>query len=73
MRDVARILFILFKATEVNSLVYNTPAEIWKVKELKRLVEKLRGIRVELGPQGAFGEPMCGGSRFARISSLRAP
>ena len=28
MRDVARILFILFKATEVNSLVYNTPAEM---------------------------------------------
>jgi hypothetical protein len=36
------------------------------VKELKVLVEKLRGIRVALGPEGAWGGPMCDGSRFAR-------
>jgi hypothetical protein len=68
---VARILFTLFKTTEVNSLVHNTPAEILKVKELKRLVEKLRAIRVELGPETALGGPMCGGSRFAREFPLR--
>ncbi len=66
VEDVARMLFTLVKATEVNSFVYNTPAEICEVKELKRLVEKLRGIHVELGPEGAWGGPMCDGSRFAR-------
>jgi nucleoside-diphosphate-sugar epimerase len=66
VEDVARMLFTLVKATEVNGFVYNTPAEIWQVKELKALVEKLRGIRVDLGPEGAWGGPMCDGSRFAR-------
>jgi len=66
VEDLARMLFTLVKATAVNSSVYNTPAEIWKVEELKELVEKLRGIRVELGPEGAWGGPMCDGSRFAR-------
>ena len=66
VEDVARMLFTLVKATEVNSFVYNTPAEICEVKELKRLVEKLRGIHVELGPEGSWGGPMCDGSRFAR-------
>lgn len=66
VEDVARMLFTLVKATEVNSFVYNTPAEIWEVKELKGLVEKLRGIRMELAPEGAWGGPMCDGSRFAR-------
>jgi nucleoside-diphosphate-sugar epimerase len=66
VEDVARMLFTLVEATEVNSFVYNTPAEIWQVKELKGLVEKLQGIRVEHGPEGAWGGPMCDGSRFAR-------
>jgi len=56
VEDVARMLFTLVKATEVNSFVYNTPAEIWEVKELKGLVENLRGIRVELGPEGAWAD-----------------
>ena len=60
------MLFTLVEATEVNSFVYNTPAEIWQVKELKGLVEKLLGICVELGLEGAWGGPMCDGSRFAR-------
>jgi nucleoside-diphosphate-sugar epimerase len=66
VEDVARMLFTLVMATEVKSFVYNTPAEIWGVKELKGLVEQLCGIRVELGPEGAWGGPMCDGSRFAR-------
>jgi UDP-glucose 4-epimerase len=66
VEDVARMLFTLVKATEVNSFVYNAPAEIWEAKELKELVEKLRGVRIELGPERAYGGPMCDGSRFAR-------
>jgi len=66
VKDVARMLFTLTKATKMDSFVYNTPAEIWEVKQLKELVEKLRGVRVELVPEGARGGPMCDGSRFAR-------
>jgi integrase len=66
VEDVARMLFTLTKATKMDSFVYNTPAEIWEVKQLKELVEKLRGVRVELVPEGARGGPMCEGSRFAR-------
>jgi nucleoside-diphosphate-sugar epimerase len=66
VEDVARMLFTLTKATKIESFVYNTPAEIWEVKQLKELVEKFRGVRVELGPDVARGGPMCDGSRFAR-------
>ena len=66
VEDVARMLFTLVKATEVSSFVYNAPAEIWEAKELREFVEKLRGIRVQLGPEGAWGGPMCDGGRFAR-------
>jgi nucleoside-diphosphate-sugar epimerase len=66
VEDVARMLFTLTEATKMDSFVYNTPAEIWEVKQLKELVEKLRGVRVELGPEGAGGGPMCDGSRFER-------
>ena len=66
VEDVARMLVTLAEASKVNWSVYNTPAEIWEVKQLKELVEKLRGIRVELGLEGAAGGPICDGGRFAQ-------
>ena len=66
VEDVARMLVTLAEASNVNCSVYNTPAEIWEVKKLKQLVDKLRGIRVELGPEGAGGGPICDGRRFAQ-------
>jgi len=66
VEDVVRMLFTLTKAPKVNSIVYNTPAEICEVKRLKELVEKLRGIRVELGTEAGRGGPMCDGGLFAR-------
>jgi len=66
VEDVARMLLTLVNATELSRFVYNTPAEIWGVKELMRLVEKLRGIRLEIGPERALGGPMCDGTCFAR-------
>jgi len=66
IEDVARMLFILTKAAAINNSVYNTPAEILEVKQLKELLEKLRGIRVELGPEEAGAGPICDGCRFVR-------
>jgi len=66
VEDVARMLFILAEASQINLPVYNTPAEIWEVKRLKELIEKLRGIHVELGSEDAAGGPICDGSRFTQ-------
>ena len=66
VEDVAAMLFTLAEAFEVNFLVYNTPAEIWEVNRLKELIEKLRGIHVELGSEDAAGGPICDGSRFTQ-------
>jgi nucleoside-diphosphate-sugar epimerase len=71
VQDVARMLFILAKATRVNNLIYNTPAEIWEAKQLKELVEKLCGLRVDLGPDEASSGPTCDGGRFAREFSFQ--
>lgn len=65
-QDVARMLATLVEAVETGSFVYNTPAEIWQAGRLKAVIEELRGIHVELGPDGAHGGPLCDGSRFAR-------
>jgi nucleoside-diphosphate-sugar epimerase len=64
VEDVARMLFTLAEASEVKYLSYNTPAEIWEVKQLKELIERFRGVRVELGQESAGGGPICNGSRF---------
>jgi nucleoside-diphosphate-sugar epimerase len=68
VKDVARMLFILANTTTLNSFVYNTPAEIWEVQPLKKLVEKLHGKCVELGYKGAGGGP-CATVDVSRESS----
>lgn len=62
--DVARMLETLATAPVLRQLAYNTPAEIWEAASLKRTVEELAGIRVQLG--GDRGSPLCDGSQFAR-------
>ena len=66
VEDVARALVTLAEAAQMNSFIYNTPAEVWEARQLKELIEQLRGIRVELEPGGAHGGPTCDGSRFVR-------
>lgn len=66
VEDVARALVTLVDTAEVSSPVYNTPVELWKAQKLKEIVEKARGIRVELGPEMAQGGPVCDGNRFSR-------
>jgi nucleoside-diphosphate-sugar epimerase len=66
VEDVARMLVTLADTAEMCSFVYNTPAEIWEPRQLKEIIEELRGIHVVLGPDLAHGGPMCDGSRFAR-------
>jgi nucleoside-diphosphate-sugar epimerase len=66
VEDVARMLVTLLQASQVDQVVYNTPAEQWQAGDLKQLLEESLGIRVELGPPGAHGGPTCDGGRFAR-------
>jgi nucleoside-diphosphate-sugar epimerase len=66
VEDVARMLVILAETTGVRSSVYNTPAELWQARDLKKAIEEVTDIRVELGHDGALAGPVCDGSRFAR-------
>ena len=66
VEDVAHMLLTLAETARMSSFVYNTPAEPWEAKRLKEVIEELRGVRVELGPEVAHGGPICDGSRFAR-------
>lgn len=59
------MLFTLTETAGMSSFVYNTPVEVWEARHLKEVIEELRGIRVELGPEGSHGGPICNGSRFA--------
>jgi nucleoside-diphosphate-sugar epimerase len=63
--DVARMLVTLSESSRVRHSLYNTPVEMWKASHLKEVIEKVRGVRVELGQDGAHGSPLCDGSRFA--------
>jgi UDP-glucose 4-epimerase len=71
VEDVARMLITLADAAATNSIFYNTPAEIWTADQLKRVIEELRGIAVELEQGGSHGGPLCEGSRFVREFGFR--
>ena len=64
VQDVARMLVVLADTNEVCSSVYNTPAELWQARDLKRLIEESVGSPVELGHDRALGGPTCDGGRF---------
>ncbi len=64
--DVARMLMMLADAGEIRSSTYNTPAEIWTARQLKELIEEVRGFRVELVEGAQGGGSMCDGSIFVR-------
>jgi hypothetical protein len=59
------MLTILSDAGEISRFIYNTPAEICPARQLKAIIEELRGIPVQLVQGGPDGGPMCDGSRFA--------
>src|SRR5262249_16849510 len=62
--DVTRMLCVLTETGAMRRFVYNTPAETWRAGQLKEAIERLRGIRVHLGPETDHGGPLCDGSRF---------
>lgn len=64
--EVARMFLTLVRAAEIKHSMYNTPVEVLEAKQLKEVAEELRGIRVELGLEGAHGGPQCDGSLFAQ-------
>jgi len=65
VEDVARMLVTLVEAFKPNRAAYNTPVENWEARSLKQLIEKSRGVRVDLIPHGPQGGPLCDGSHFA--------
>lgn len=65
VEDVARMLVILAEAPQVLRPFYNTPVENLEARQLKEVVEEVKGVRIELGRDGAHGGPLCDGSRFA--------
>src|SRR5262249_60569670 len=71
VQDVAQMLLTLTETTGISSFVYNTPVEVWEARHVKEAIEELRGIRVELVPEGFHGGPICNGSRFAREFGFR--
>jgi UDP-glucose 4-epimerase len=66
VEDVARMLISLAEAPTFRHSVYNSPAEIWTAHQVKELIERAKGIRVELGPSHAHGGAICDGSRFSQ-------
>ena len=66
VEDVARMLVMLAKTAGVRSSVYNTPVELWQARDLKKAIEEVTDIRVELGHVGTLAGPVCDGRRFAR-------
>jgi hypothetical protein len=43
-----------------------TPVEMCTAEQLKKAVEELKGIAIELDKSRTHGGPMCNGSRFAQ-------
>lgn len=66
VEDAARMLITLAEMETVRSCIYNCPSEIWQVGELKKLIEGIRGLRVKLGPEGAYAGAICDGTRFGQ-------
>ena len=71
VEDVARMLITLADTVAMSSTVYNTPAETWKAKHFKQVIEELRGLSVQLTQGEAQGGPLCDGSRFEREFGFR--
>jgi nucleoside-diphosphate-sugar epimerase len=67
--QVARMLVLLSEVTALRRRVYNTPAEVWRTRELAELVQRVRRVRVELGE--AHGGPVCDGALFAQDFAFR--
>jgi nucleoside-diphosphate-sugar epimerase len=70
--DVGRMLVTLAEKPEVRYAIYNTPVETWEARHLKKMIEEVRGIRVELGRDGVNGGPLCDGRRFAEEFGFQA-
>ena len=69
--EVTRMICVLAEVAEIRRFIYNTPAETWRVRQLKEAVERLRGISITLGPERDHSGPICDGSRFALDFSFR--
>jgi nucleoside-diphosphate-sugar epimerase len=71
VEDVARMLILLVETSAMQHCIYNSPSEIWNARQLKAVIEQAKGVRVELGREGAYAGATCDGNRFALEFGLR--
>lgn len=71
VEDAARMLITLAEAKLVRECIYNCASETWRAEQLKTLIEATRGIRVELGPDGAYAGATCDGGKFVQEFEFR--
>jgi nucleoside-diphosphate-sugar epimerase len=65
VEEVARMLGALVDARRPRRRIYNTPAEQWRVADLRAIVHARLGVPVELSHADADGGPLGDGTRFA--------
>jgi UDP-glucose 4-epimerase len=65
VEDVARMFVTLVEAEPVTRRLYNTPAEIWRISDLRETIERHTGATVEFTGDRTDGGPLCDGKRFA--------
>jgi|SRR5882762_4064468 len=66
VEDVARMFVMLVTIERLGSGIYNTPAETWRVGQLREAIEKNLGVSVELIENVSESGPLCDGTRFAQ-------
>ncbi len=67
VEDAARMLVLLATRPSVASPIYDSPAENWRMGDLKRLVESRdAGLRIELREGASAPAPLANGAAFAR-------
>jgi nucleoside-diphosphate-sugar epimerase len=71
VEDVVRMLLILADSQQVQMAIYNGLAEVWRVEQLRDLIQSATGARVELAPRGVPPGPICDAGRFAREFGFR--
>jgi nucleoside-diphosphate-sugar epimerase len=71
VEEVARMFVTMTESDRLPRCVYNAPAEIWSVAELREAIETHTGSVVELSDERIDGGPLSRGTRFAEEFGFR--
>lgn len=74
VEDAARILVTMAQSRSLKSCVYNTPAELWRARDLKRVVEGLNpNLDVVLSGRRRVLAPLADGRKFVEEFRFEMP